>query len=277
MSEASRNPMRPLDLVPARRRSPAGFTLIELLVVVSIIALLLSILLPSLRAARDQAKKAKCLANLHAIYVGLVCYAEDNKQELPSYSTMGGWGFRVAPGRKVGGSPYPETYGVQAVLHNGRGPTIMPNGLAKYEKRSPMYLPGDSAVWICPGNPGPADRVGEWPGYGNTYYYRTNAGSKDDFAQPGDPDWSSAPKKNYNLDYLNRNLRLGSLALLTMDNYVYYPMVSGLGRALKTSDYTVPAKSQQAPHRASSVKKGISNFWCANYADGHCQMNVLNH
>lgn len=58
-----------------------AFTLIELLVVVAIIALLISILLPSLQGAREQAKKAKCLAHISAIGKGFQTYTSEDRKE----------------------------------------------------------------------------------------------------------------------------------------------------------------------------------------------------
>ncbi len=56
----------------------SAFTLIELLVVISIIALLLSILMPSLGKVRKQAKKTVCLANMHQWGLIVNLYANDN-------------------------------------------------------------------------------------------------------------------------------------------------------------------------------------------------------
>ncbi len=65
-----------------RARRGSGFTLIELLVVVSIIALLIAILLPSLKKAREQAKQVKCMAHLKSIASGGVVYSSSDAQEI---------------------------------------------------------------------------------------------------------------------------------------------------------------------------------------------------
>jgi prepilin-type N-terminal cleavage/methylation domain-containing protein len=67
------------------RHCAPGFTLIELLVVVAIMALLISILLPSLNSARQQAKKAKCLANLHSIGQAVAACESTNNGYGPSW------------------------------------------------------------------------------------------------------------------------------------------------------------------------------------------------
>lgn len=60
-----------------------GFTLIELLVVVAIIALLISILLPSLARARELSKRAVCAANVRGIGQSCKIYANDFSEAWP--------------------------------------------------------------------------------------------------------------------------------------------------------------------------------------------------
>lgn len=62
---------------------PKAFTLVELLVVIAIIALLTGVLIPSLRAVRDQGKSLICLNNLRQLAAATHIYAADNRDYYP--------------------------------------------------------------------------------------------------------------------------------------------------------------------------------------------------
>lgn len=97
-----------------------GFTLVELLVVIGIIALLISILLPSLNRARETANRVKCAANLKSIGQAFLLYANENRNQFPRTKSAGGaapviptWGSGAA-----GTNPFVGTAGVSMPYNN---------------------------------------------------------------------------------------------------------------------------------------------------------------
>lgn len=103
-----------------------GFTLIELLVVVAIIAVLISILLPALRSARENAKTTVCLSNLKGTGTALMMYATTWNEWLP-----------VAYNPSSYGPPYDtET--------NWNGALVHLNYIKDYES---LFCPSAPPVW----------------------------------------------------------------------------------------------------------------------------------
>ena len=112
------------------RRRTQAFTLIELLVVVAIIALLISILLPSLKRAREQAKMVASTANLKGIGTAGITYAASDSKEMtiPVHRLMGlvegAVGTYEYGGKSGAGEPLQGNDAVDSKwgTQNGRGP-----------------------------------------------------------------------------------------------------------------------------------------------------------
>lgn len=123
-----------------------GFTLIELLVVVAIIALLISILLPSLSRAREQARATVCMANMRSMGLAFTMYAEQFN---------GVWPATVDSQANQNRWPRP--------FHDSG---IIDAELNQYDENGALIREGGSSVFLCPTEK--ADRG--IPNWNNTSY-----------------------------------------------------------------------------------------------------------
>ncbi len=128
-------------------RKRGGFTLIELLVVIAVIAILMAILMPALKIAREQARGISCRANQKNLALAYIMYAGDNDG-----SVCAGW----AQHNKVNGVPPwvmpPLRYSGPTIVPMGSGPVTRQqryNGL----KEGALYTyVKDVGAYHCPGD-----------------------------------------------------------------------------------------------------------------------------
>jgi prepilin-type N-terminal cleavage/methylation domain-containing protein len=140
-----------------------GFTLVELLVVIGIIALLISILLPALNAAKERANRVKCSSNLRQIGQGLLLYANDNKGIYPRCpaNTAGTYTNFTAGGTSTATDPF------------GTG------GPALNDVTAAMFLLVRNAdinpeVFVCPSSNQEKDTLNNKPANQRCNFYNAN-------------------------------------------------------------------------------------------------------
>ena len=132
------------------RHGCSGFTLIELLVVIAIILLLAALLLPSLRSARENARRAVCRSNLHQSYVGLALYAGDYQDYIVpwGYNGFGTVEYVITGGTSVPGwtagvgTAYPHYLNSYKVLYCPNRSYATTYGTSAYWDPSPLLSSG---------------------------------------------------------------------------------------------------------------------------------------
>ena len=142
------------------RNSRRGFTLVELLVVIGIIALLISILLPALAAARSAGASTASLSNLRQLSIGLIMYKNDFKGSYPVHSSPS--------------TQKPRTRWADMIYPYMKNTAVYMSPLLTDDEKIRMNKPFAHTCDPTTGNPIDGETI-YFGGYGYNYHYLGNA------------------------------------------------------------------------------------------------------
>ncbi len=212
-------------------RRPSAFTLIELLVVVAIIAILASMLLPALSAARGRARQASCQNNLKQLGLAFQLYADEFDSNLPFCYDKAGitWGYKIA-------SYTGESYPVGAFAGAGK-----------------------AGLFNCPENGKQRYVVGGGADEDSTSYTANGWYTQGHF--------ESTPPLIDNQPLSRKTSRFNwPSELQTMWDGVYYRAEFGQLNGLGDGAGSIPVNYGRGPRNIRYVHRGGVNL---SYADGH--------
>lgn len=224
-------------IIPTRHSR--GFTLVELLVVIGIIALLISILLPALQAARRAAQQVACLSQMRQVGIAVLDYANTNNGHFPLlYATA------PAPAQSGVWNNWISMV-VNPKIYNPAGEQTPPD-FARNLFRCPSYL-------TATGNP-KVER---------TYVINTSEAGNDSYPWQGIPGMKMNQVKNasqkamiFDIWYIIPNVPLPLFKVDTVIWSAYYDSLFSVD----------DASFKKAPH--STKDRYSTNI---AFCDGHCE------
>ena len=237
-----------------RSRESAGFTLVELLVVIGIIALLISILMPSLSKARKAAQEVQCESNLRQLGIGAFMYADSNKGVMafdgPDGSDTGS--NMLSPANGVSGIDDPSLW-YNAFLKGATGKSYF--DLISQDFATPGTLPtvGSSSILICPAaQPASSLFPGDGPIIGNGSYFTLNAVNP----ATGGNTAKFFSSYAFNSQLFNKTYSTWKLSQLRPSPYVVLIME----RITNFGEYTDPVVTKLSAQYTATIGKNTKNI-----------------
>jgi prepilin-type N-terminal cleavage/methylation domain-containing protein len=222
--------------------SRGGFTLVELLVVISIIALLVALLLPSLKQAREAGRKVVCGSNLRQIGIAFHSYATDSRSAFPvSHFTDNFYGHDAW---------FAGEFQDEWTRQSGFGGTSTPHNMDGFGKRynrpaptmlAPAY--GSPEMFLCPNNRDLNDKsldFNYWENFAAFLDHGNMTGAQWDAATGFNPTWPGNRNISYHLPSRGGQVSGGIprwIRPLDQSEPGYLPLAADMGRTYEQGVY----------------------------------------